>query len=179
MATKKNIRCQVPGVRVLGIDPGTATIGWAILEEKKEEIDPIAYGHITTSPQKSEDARILEISKDLEKIIKKYRPEEAALEKLFFFKNQKTVMEVSQGRGAIMLTLGLKNVKIFSYTPLQVKQAITGYGKAEKRQVQEMTKSILKLKNLPKPDDTADAISTAVCHIHSRKLNSLKNNLKE
>lgn len=161
-------------LRVLGIDPGTATVGWAILEEKKGGIKPVAYGHISTSPKKSEEERLLEISADVEKIIRKYRPKEAAVEKLFFFKNQKTVMEVSQARGAIVLTISQKAVSLSSYTPLQVKQAITGYGRAEKKQVQVMIKNILKLKNIPKPDDTADAIAIALCHINSRKMNNLK-----
>ncbi len=163
--------CSNP--RVLGIDPGTAIVGWAILEEKKGELKSIAFGHITTSPQKTDEARLLEISQDLEKIIKKYQPQEAAIEKLFFFKNQKTIIEVAQARGAIILTLSRKCIRITSYTPLQIKQAITGYGKAEKKQVQEMTKNLLHLKNIPQPDDTADAISTAICHLNSRKLNNL------
>jgi crossover junction endodeoxyribonuclease RuvC len=157
---------------VIGIDPGTATTGWAVLEEKNGEIKSVAYGHISTSPKKSEEERLFEISADLEKIIEKYRPQEAAVEKLFFFKNQKTVMEVSQARGAIVLTIAQKNVNLSSYTPLQVKQAITGYGRAEKRQVQEMIKNILKLKSIPKPDDVADALAIALCHINSRKINS-------
>jgi crossover junction endodeoxyribonuclease RuvC len=161
-------------LRVLGVDPGVATVGWAILEENKGEVDAVAYGHISTSPKKSEEERLFEISEDLEKIINKYHPKEAAVEKLFFFKNQKTVMEVSQARGAIVLTISQKDVSLASYTPLQVKQAITGYGRAEKKQVQVMIKNILKLKNIPKPDDTADAIAIALCHLHSRKLNSLK-----
>ena len=119
--------------------------------------------------------KLLEISKDLEQIIHKYQPREAAVEKLFFFKNQKTIISVAQARGAILLTLKEKRVSIAGYTPLQVKQAITGYGKAEKRQVQEMAKNILSLKSLPKPDDTADALAIAICHINSRKINQLKN----
>lgn len=162
-------------IRVIGIDPGTAIVGWSILEEKKGQIQPIAYGHIKTSKNKTDEDRILEISEDFESIIKKYKPLEAAVEKLFFFKNQKTVIEVAQARGAILLTLVRNNVKISSYTPLEIKQALTGYGRAEKKQLQEMTKNILKLKQLPKPDDTADAISVAICHLHSRKLLSLKN----
>jgi crossover junction endodeoxyribonuclease RuvC len=160
-------------LRVLGVDPGTATTGWAILEEKDDEVKAIAYGHISTSAKKTGEERIFEISEDLGKIIKKYHPQEAAVEKLFFFKNQKTVMEVSQARGAIILTISQKGVSLASYTPLQVKQSITGYGRAEKRQVQEMIKNILKLKNIPKPDDTADAIAIALCHLNSRKMNNL------
>jgi crossover junction endodeoxyribonuclease RuvC len=157
---------------VLGIDPGTATVGWAVLEEKNNEIIPVAYGHISTEAGKKAEARLFEICDDLNKIIEKYRPQEAAIEEIFFFKNQKTVMAVAQARGAILLTLRQKNVKVSGYTPLQVKQALTGYGRAEKKQVQLMVKNIIKLKKLPKPDDTADAIALAVCHINSRKINS-------
>jgi len=160
-------------LRVLGIDPGTATTGWAIIEENKKQSKAIAYGTIATDKNKSDEKRILEISQDLDRIIKKYSPQEAAIEKLFFFKNQKTVIEVCQARGAIILTLIQKNVKVFSYTPLQVKQAITGYGRAEKKQMQFMAKNILGLKNIPRVDDTADAIAVALCHLNSRKLINL------
>lgn len=161
-------------MRILGIDPGTAIVGWAVIEEKDGQILPVAFGHIATSQKKSDESRLLEISKDLESIIKKYRPKEAAIEKLFFFKNQKTIIEVGQSRGAIILTLEQKNVSISNYTPLQVKQSVTGYGKAEKKQVQLMVKNILKLNSVPKPDDTADAIAIAICHLNSRKINSHK-----
>ncbi|OGI29413.1 MAG: crossover junction endodeoxyribonuclease RuvC [Candidatus Moranbacteria bacterium RIFOXYA12_FULL_44_15] len=160
--------------RVIGIDPGTATTGWAVIDEdKKGEIQTVAYGHISTSKDDSDEDRLWEISRDLEKIIKKYAPAEAAIEQIFFFKNQKTIIQVAQSRGAIILTLKQNNVKVASYTPLQVKQALTGYGRADKRQIQEMTKNILKLNSLPKPDDTADAIAIALCHLNSRKMNSL------
>jgi crossover junction endodeoxyribonuclease RuvC len=169
----KKIETSKSNLCVLGIDPGTATTGWAILCEKKGEISPLAYGHIETSKEKSDDERILEISRDLEEIIKKYQPSEASVEDIFFFKNQKTIITVAQARGAVLLTLRQNNVRVSSYTPLQVKQALTGYGRADKKQMQEMTKSILKLEKLPKPDDTADAIAIAICHINSRKLNNL------
>jgi crossover junction endodeoxyribonuclease RuvC len=161
-------------LRVLGLDPGTATTGWAVISEKNGEFTAIAYGCIETKKNKSDEERILEIAEDLKKIILKYRPREAAIEKLFYFKNQKTIIEVAQSRGALLLTLGQNRVKIASYTPLQVKQALTGYGRAEKKQVQLMTKNILRLKSIPKPDDTADAIAIAICHLNSRKLNNLK-----
>ena len=156
-------------MRVIGLDPGTATTGWAILEEKKGCLKPIAYGHISTKPKTPESKRILEISTDLKEIIAKYKPTEAGIEKIFFFKNEKTVIQVSQSRGALLLTLEEKGVRIFGYTPLQVKQAVTGYGKAEKKQVQLMVKNILDLPEIPKPDDTADAIAIAICHLNSRK----------
>jgi crossover junction endodeoxyribonuclease RuvC len=158
--------------RVLGIDPGTATTGWAVMEEKKRKLTPVAYGCISTSSKFKAPKRLAEISSDLEKIVRKYKPDEAAVEDIFFFKNLKTAVKVSESRGAILLTLEKLKVKIASYTPLQVKQALTGYGRAEKRQVQLMVKNILKLKKIPKPDDTADAIAVAICHINSRKFNS-------
>lgn len=159
---------------VLGIDPGTATTGWAVIEESAGKLKALAYGHISTEKGRREEDRLLEISDDIAQIIEKYKPQEAAVESLFFFKNQKTVIQVAQARGTVLLTLEQKNVKVSSYTPLQVKQAITGYGKAEKAQVQLMTKNILGLASIPKPDDTADALAIAVCHIHSRKLSSIK-----
>jgi crossover junction endodeoxyribonuclease RuvC len=161
-------------LRVLGIDPGTAIVGWAVLEECKGCVTPIAYGHISTSPKNTTEERLLEVANDLDAIIKKHQPHEASVEDLFFFKNVKTVMKVSQARGAILLTLEKNCVSISSYTPLQVKQALTGYGRAEKKQIQLMVKNILKIKEIPKPDDTADAIAIALCHINSRKMRQLK-----
>jgi crossover junction endodeoxyribonuclease RuvC len=160
-------------MRVLGIDPGTATTGWAIIGEIDGVVKSIAHGHISTRKNFSEEERLEEISLDLENVIKKYKPREAAIEKIFFFKNQKTIIQVTQSRGAILLTLKKNNIKISSYTPLQVKQAITGYGRAEKKQMQQMTKNILRLKSIPRPDDVADAIAIAICHINSRAINNL------
>lgn len=160
-------------LRVIGVDPGTATTGWAVLEEKAGEITPVAYGQIATSKNDPEDARLWEISQDLEVVIRKYKPQESAIESLFFFKNQKTVIQIGQARGAILLTLRKNKVKIASYTPLQIKQALTGYGRAEKKQVQQMTKSVLNLLATPRPDDVADAIAAALCHLQSRKIINL------
>lgn len=161
-------------LRVLGLDPGTATTGWAVIEEKKGKLVPLAFGHISTEKNTPESKRLLEINRDVLKVIKKYKPQEAAVEKLFFFKNKKTIIAVGQSRGSLLLTLEKNYVKVFGYTPLQVKQALTGYGRAEKKQVQLMVKNILNLKSIPKPDDTADAIAIAVCHINSRKMHDLK-----
>ncbi len=159
-------------MKTLGIDPGTATVGWAVISEKKGNLTPVAYGHISTSSKKRTAERLKEICGDMEKIIKKYKPGEAAVEDIFFFKNVKTAVTVSQARGAILLTLERHKIRISEYTPLQIKQALTGYGRAEKKQVQYMVKRVLDLKNIPKPDDTADALAIAICHIHSRKLNN-------
>jgi len=163
-------------VRVLGIDPGTATVGWAIIEENAGVLHPLAFGHISTDKHDSEESRLSEISDDISAIIEKYHPTEAAVEQLFFFKNKKTIISVGQSRGGILLTLEQKGVKISSYTPLQVKQSVTGYGKAEKKQVQLMVQNILKLKAIPKPDDTADALALAICHINSRRISKLISN---
>jgi crossover junction endodeoxyribonuclease RuvC len=149
-------------MKIIGIDPGTATTGWAIIEQIGDKILPLAYGHISTAKENSDDSRILEVSCNLDELIKKYHPEEAAIESLFFFKNQKTVIQVAQSRGAILLTLRQNSIRIASYTPLQVKQALTGYGRAEKKQMQQMVKNILHLKEIPKPDDVADALAVAV-----------------
>ncbi|MDH4330865.1 MAG: crossover junction endodeoxyribonuclease RuvC [Candidatus Moranbacteria bacterium] len=158
-------------MKVLGIDPGTATTGWAVMEEVNGEFNAIAYGHISTSPDNSTSERLKEVADDIEDIIRKYEPKEASVEDLFFFKNAKTVIKVSQSRGAILLTLEKLKVRIFEYTPLQIKQSITGYGRAEKKQMQLMVKNILKLKKVPAPDDTADALAAAICHLNSRKMN--------
>lgn len=155
-------------LRVIGIDPGTATTGWAVVEKSHDQLFPIGFGFIQTTKNKTESERLLEISLDLEKIIDKFRPQESATERIFLFKNQKTVIQIGQARGAILLTLEKKNVKLASYTPLQVKQAVTGYGRAEKKQVQFMVKKILNLKSTPQPDDVADALAIAICHLNNR-----------
>lgn len=163
-------------MRIFGIDPGTAIIGWAIVEikEKTGENVAVAYGHITTSKKKTTAERLTEANKKIEKIIKKYKPQEAAIEDIFFFKNLKTAIKVSQARGAILLTLERFHIKIAEYTPLQVKQAVTGYGRAEKGQIQVMVKQIFKLREIPSPDDVADALAVAMCHLSSRKMKAIK-----
>lgn len=160
-------------MRILGIDPGTATVGWGILEVNGGNMTAVAYGHIATSPTLPLSERIAEIARDLREISKQYSPEEASVEKIFFFKNQKTVIAVSQARGAILLTLETLGIRLSEYTPLQVKQSLTGYGRAEKKQMQIMIKSILKLSDIPKPDDVADALALALCHANSRAMNAL------
>lgn len=164
------LRSPLSTLRVLGIDPGTATVGWAVVEQKEGGIFPLSYGHISTSPKDTPERRLIEIATDLSEIIQKYHPNEGAVEKLFYFKNQKTIIEVAQARGAILLTLAQHIPIIAEYTPLQIKQSLTGYGRAEKHQMQQMVKSVLNLTAIPKPDDTADALAVAICHIHSRKI---------
>ena len=151
-------------MRILGIDPGLATVGWAVIESERGNLRPIAYGAITTPAHTDIEARLLMIKNDLETIIDKYSPEEMAVEELFFNTNITTGIAVAEARGVILCTAHAKGVKISEYTPLQVKQAVVGYGKAEKHQVIAMVTSILRLKNPPKPDDTADAVAIAICH---------------
>lgn len=170
MSYPKNIS---PSLRILGIDPGTATVGWGVVEQSKGKLKSVAYGHISTSSKNNPATRLQEISQDLKKIIHTYSPNEVAIEKIFFFKNQKTIIEVAQARGALLLTLAQHIPTIAEYTPLQIKQALTGYGRADKNQIQEMVKSILHLSVIPKPDDVADALAIAICHAHSRKISKM------
>ena len=151
-------------MRILGIDPGLAIVGWAVLDSERGNLRPVAFGAITTPAHTDIEARLLMIKNDLETIIDKYHPDEMAIEELFFNTNITTGIAVAEARGVILCTAHSKGVKISEYTPLQVKQAVVGYGKAEKKQVIAMVTSILKLKSPPKPDDTADAVAIAICH---------------
>ena len=153
---------------ILGIDPGLAIVGWGIIESVRGNIRPIAFGAITTPAHTDIEARLLMIERDLEAVIEKYKPEEMAIEELFFNTNITTGIAVAEARGVILCTAHKHGVKISEYTPLQVKQAVVGYGKAEKHQVIAMVTSILKLKKPPKPDDTADAVAIAICHSQCR-----------
>ena len=152
---------------ILGIDPGLAIVGWGVIESVRGNLRPIAYGAITTPAHTDVEARLLMIQNDLEEIINKYKPDEMAVEELFFNTNITTAITVAEARGVIICTAHKLGVKISEYTPLQVKQAVVGYGKAEKHQVIAMVTSILKLKSPPKPDDTADAVAIAICHAQS------------
>jgi len=154
-------------MRILGIDPGTAIVGFSIVDYEDRKIKLIKYGCIFTEKTLPMEERLLQIFNELEEIIKTYSPEHMAIEELFYFKNNKTVISVGEARGVILLAGQKNNLKIKNYTPLQVKIGITGYGRAEKKQVQLMVKSILKMKEIPKPDDAADAIAIAITHINS------------
>ena len=153
---------------ILGIDPGLAIVGWGVIESVRGKVRPIAFGAITTPAHTPVESRLLTIQRDLEEIINKYHPDEMAVEELFFNTNITTAITVAEARGVIICTAHKLNVKISEYTPLQVKQAVVGYGKAEKHQVIAMVTSILNLKNPPKPDDTADAVAIALCHSQCR-----------
>jgi crossover junction endodeoxyribonuclease RuvC len=161
-------------MKILGIDPGTATTGWAVVEEKNKNPRLVACGCVNTSKIYSDAERLVEIGKDIQALLKKYKPAEAAIEDIFFFKNLKTAVTVAQARGVILYEIKKNKIPLFAYTPLQVKQALTGYGRAEKKQIQIMVKNILKLQCAPKPDDAADAVAIAICHLNTRKMNKVR-----
>lgn len=153
-------------MRILGIDPGYAIVGYGIVDTNGYKFGVVGYGAITTPAKTPFPKRLKAIYDDMITIIEKYKPDELAIERLYFNTNTTTAIDVAQARGVIILAAEKCGVKINEYTPLQVKQAVTGYGKAEKFQVMEMVKSILSLNAIPKPDDTADALALAVCHGH-------------
>ena len=151
-------------MRILGIDPGYAIVGWGVLRYEGGRFSPLAFGAVTT-PAGMPFSRRLEVIYDgLEQILTKHRPDAIAVEKLYFQNNQKTAIDVAEARGVILLAAQKSGIPLFEYTPLQVKSAVTGYGKAEKPQVMEMTRRLLRLREVPKPDDTADALAIAICH---------------
>lgn len=151
--------------KVLGIDPGFGRVGWAIVTGNRSVQQLDMYGCIETNAAADVPSRLLELTTKLTEIIAIHKPEVGVVEELFFFKNQKTVMQVAQARGAIVVALKLAGVPVASYTPLQVKQSVSGYGRADKHQVQEMVKRILRLKSIPQPDDAADAVAVALTHL--------------
>jgi crossover junction endodeoxyribonuclease RuvC len=153
-------------MKILGIDPGTATTGFGLIK-KERKLELIKYGCIKTSVDLSTGERLNKLHGELEKLIKTQKPDIVAVEDIFFFKNLKTAIKVSQARGVILFTAANLNIPIYEYTPLQVKQAVTTYGRAEKIQVQKMVKILLNLKEIPKPDDAADALAIAICCTHS------------
>ncbi len=153
---------------ILGIDPGFAIVGWAVIESAGGRVRPLAFGAIRTPAHTTIESRLSIIKKDLTTIIQKYHPQEMAVEELFFTNNITTGISVAEARGVILCTAFECGVAVSEYTPMQVKQAVVGYGKAEKHQVIAMVTSILRLPKPPKPDDTADAVAIALCHAQSR-----------
>lgn len=154
-------------MRVLGIDPGYAIVGYGVLDYEKNKFFPVEYGAVTTQAHTDFQERLKEVYISVDDIIKRTKPDALSIEKLFFTTNQKTVIQVAQARGVILLAASMNGTPVFEYTPLQIKQSVTGYGKAIKTQVQEMTKRILNLDKVPKPDDTADRLAVAICHGYS------------
>jgi crossover junction endodeoxyribonuclease RuvC len=159
---------------VLGIDPGTATTGYGLVRETQQgQLEAVAYGVILTPADELQEKRLLILYRQLQELILLHRPDSAAVEKLFFQRNVTTAILVGQARGVILLSLAEAGVPVAEYNPMQVKQAVAGYGAAGKAQVQQMVKAMLELEEIPKPDDAADALAIAICHAHSSRLENL------
>lgn len=158
---------------VLGIDPGSAITGYGLVKATGNKLTAVNYGCIRTSPAQSLEVRLQCIFKGIRQIIDEYKPDYFAVEELFFNKNVKTALTVGHARGVIMLAGAESGLDVHEYTPLQVKQAVVGYGRAEKAQIQFMVKTILGLHETPKPDDVADALAVAICHTHFYKTNNI------
>ncbi|MBQ9997877.1 MAG: crossover junction endodeoxyribonuclease RuvC [Clostridia bacterium] len=154
-------------MKILGIDPGIAIVGFGIIEYDGVNFKVVEYGAVTSPAHTPLPVRLKMVYDDMCYIIDKFKPDQVAIEELFFNNNAKTAIAVGQARGVLILAAQNNNIPVYEYTPLQVKQGVVGYGRAQKNQVQQMVKSILKLNEVPKPDDTADALAIAVCHAHT------------
>ena len=154
-------------MRILGIDPGYAILGYGIVDIVGNKFSVVDYGAITTDPSMDMPSRLVKLFDGLTELISAFKPDEASIEELFFNSNAKTAILVGEARGVAVLACAKGNLKINEYTPLQIKHALVGYGRADKTQVQFMVKTMLNLKEVPKPDDTADALAAAICHGHS------------
>lgn len=149
---------------IMGIDPGIAIVGYGIIDYSNNKAVCIDYGAVTTMAHTPLTDRLKKVYDGLNLLLDKYQPKAVAVEELFFNNNAKTAIAVGQGRGVCLLSATLHNVPVYEYTPLQVKQSVTGYGRADKKQIQSMVKMLLNLKSIPKPDDAADALAMALCH---------------
>lgn len=158
---------------IMGIDPGTARVGWAIVKTEKNTASALAYGCIETEASGSVEKRLLFIHDELNNLILKYHPDNMSLEELFFSKNVKTALNVSEARGVILYTAAQNNIEVVSYSPRTIKLAIAGTGSADKKQMQRMVTQLLHLPTIPTPDDVADAIAVALTHVYSYKIQSL------
>ncbi len=157
---------HVREMRVIGIDPGYGRVGWGVVEGERHELASRAWGCIETAKESPIPVRILEVWRELSRLLEAWSPDGMAIETLYFSKNVTTAMQVAEVRGVIRLAAAERDLPVAEYTPNQIKQAVTGSGRAEKRQVQEMVRRILALDELPRPDDAADALACAVCHLH-------------
>lgn len=155
-------------MKILGIDPGMAIVGYGMIGVNKDNIELLTSGSIQTNKKLDDSKRLLEIYNDLSQIVEKYQPDCASVEQLFFFKNQKTIIPVAEARGVILTVLEKYKIPTFSYTPMEVKQVLTGYGRADKKEVEQMVKIALDNQQLPKLDDTIDAIAIAICHSRNK-----------
>lgn len=158
---------------ILGIDPGTATTGYGLIDETQSGLSTLEYGVISTPANMPMDRRLVILYDRLTEIVRSFHPTSCAVERLFFRRNVTTAISVGQARGVILLALAKNLIPIAEYTPMEIKLAVAGYGGAEKKQVQYMVQSILDLKTLPKPDDAADALAIAICHLHSKRIMDL------
>lgn len=163
---------------ILGIDPGIAIVGTGVIQYENNKFKVLYYDAVTTKAHTPLEERIKLVYEGVGQLMDYYKPDALSMEELFFNNNAKTAFAVGQARGVILLAAANRNIPIFSYTPLQIKQAITGYGRADKNQVQQMVKSFLNLRAVPKPDDVADALAIAICHAHSHGFNSLLDKYK-
>ncbi len=161
-------------MRILGIDPGIAIVGYGVVDKEGNSYKTIGYDAVTTRAHTPLPERLEKVYQEVDEIIKTYKPDAMSIEELFFNNNAKTALTVGQARGVIILAAVQNNLPVYEYTPLQVKQALTGYGRASKTQIQQMMKSMLGLNEIPKPDDVADALAIAVCHGNSMRFNSIK-----
>jgi crossover junction endodeoxyribonuclease RuvC len=159
---------------VLGVDPGTAITGWGVVEGEGDDLRLVACGVINTQAGTPLPQRLAIIYQDLAEVIRRWQPKSAAVEELFFSRNAKTALTVGHGRGVAILALAHANLPIIEYKPLEVKQAVTGHGGADKIQIQQMVKLLLALDDIPRPDDAADALAIAICHLHSARLRLLE-----
>lgn len=158
---------------VLGIDPGTALCGYGLVRAEKDDFALVAYGAVSTPANSPLPARLLQIYTELNSLIKRHRPDSVAVEKLFFAKNARTALAVGHARGVVLLVAEQAKLPVFEYTPNEVKQAIVGFGGADKRQMQQMVRVLLRLDFVPEPDDAADALAIAICHLQSSHLQEL------
>ncbi len=158
-------------MRIVGIDPGYAIVGYGAVDFNGHAFRPVAFGAVLTSAHTPFTERLLQIDAELADFLRKAKPDALAIEKLYFNSNKTTAIDVAQARGVVLLAAARQNIPIFEYTPMQVKLSVVGYGKAEKAQVMEMTRLILGLDKVPRPDDTADALAIAICHGHTAASN--------
>lgn len=164
---------------ILGIDPGIAIVGYGVVEYKSSRFRVIDYGAVTTPAHTDVTTRLDMVYRGIDTIIKNYNIDEVGIEELFFNKNVKTAITVAQARGVTLLACRHNNIPVYEYTPLQVKQGVCGYGRADKAQVQKMVTSFLNLKKVPKPDDVADALAIAICHAHANRLEKTLSNIRK
>lgn len=166
-------------MRIIGVDPGIAIVGFGILENQGSQVQPVQYGSIQTEAGLPVPLRLKQIFEAMQQLLDTYKPDEMAVEKLFFNRNVTTAFTVGQARGVILLAAEMAGVPVYEYTPLQAKQAVTGYGNADKKQMEEMIRILLKLKEKPKPDDVADALGLAYTHAQFRTYISLSEGLSK